>query len=326
VGNTVTVTVAFHPLTLPFRTEFSLAGTRCLLSTNSHDILRHSVPWRAVPGPPEAHSFQMELIEDPSLASRNSASTHFRGLGHLVFVMLAPGSFLSFDLLRRHIMGALSPVAARDSSFWNVQLLPIAIGLLGTSMGVAPLHCACLDRNGNGLLLAGNSGTGKSTLTAALAKRHFAVVSDDWTYVSSRPGKQVAHGLFAPIKLLPDTIRYFPELRRLIPKKTLNGELAHEIDPAKLFHSSVRASSQPKWLLFLERSSVPGCQFVPCRPEHVIQFFESNAEKLPTELPEAARARSEAIKQLSSCQCWILRTGSDPLQTARAIDEFLPGV
>jgi hypothetical protein len=267
----------------------------------------------------------MEIIEDASLVSHTSALPHFRGLGHLVFVMLEPGSFLSFDLLRRHIMGTLSPEAARDSYFWNVQLLPIAIGLLGTSMGVAPLHCACLDRHGNGLLVAGYSGAGKSTLTAALAKRGFAVVSDDWTYVSSMPGKLVAHGLFAPIKLLPDTSRYFPELRRLNPKKTLNGELAHEIDPAKLFHSSARASSQPKWLLFLERSSQPGCQFVPCRREHAIQFFESSAEKLPRELPEASRARSEVIKQLSSCQCWILRTGSDPLQTARAIDEFLPG-
>jgi len=268
----------------------------------------------------------MEIIEDPTLTSRTAAVPHFRGLGHLVFVQLGLGSFLSFDLLRRHVMGALSPRAARDSYFWSVQLLPVAIGLLGTSVGVAPLHCACLDRNGNGLLVAGNSGAGKSTLAAALAKRGFAVVSDDWTYVSSRFGKLVAHGLFAPIKLLPDAIRFFPELRRLNPKRTLNGELAYEIDPAKLFRSSVKANSEPERLLFLERNSVQGCQFVPGRPEHAIQFFENNAEKLPPELPEAALARSETIKQLSSCECWTLRTGSDPLQTARAIDEFLAGV
>ena len=320
------MTIAFHRMTLPFRTEFSLAGTRCLLSTNSHDILRLSVPWQAAPDPAGANSFRMEIIEEVSLTPETSTLTHFRGLGHLVFAMIEPGCFLSFDLLRRHVIGALSPAAARDSHFWNAQLLPIAIGLLGTTMGVAPLHCACLDRSGNGLLVAGNSGAGKSTLTAALARRGFAVVSDDWTYVSHRAGRLVAHGLFAPIKLLPDTIRYFPELRRRNPKKTLNGELAHEVDPAKVFHSAVRASSQPKWILFLERTFQPGCQFVPCRSEHTVQFFERNAEKLPPGLPEAARARSEVIKDLSACQGWILRTGCEPSETARAIDEFLPKV
>jgi len=324
VDNIVTEMIAFDRMTLPFRAEFPLAGTRCLLSTNSREVMHLSAPWQAESDAPGAPSFQMEIIEDPSLASHTPEIPHFRGHGHLVFALLEPKSLFSFDLLRRRVTGVLSPAAARDSYFWNVQLLPIAIGLLGTTMGVAPLHCACLDRNGGGLLVAGESGAGKSTLTAALARRGFTVVSDGWTYVSHNPGRLVAHGLFAPIKLLPDTVQFFPELRSKTPKRTLNGELALEVDPANLFQSPVRSSAHPKWLVFLERTSLPGCQFVPCRPEHTIQFFERNGEKLPPGLPEAARARSEVIKQLSNCQSWILRTGSDPMQTASAIEEFLP--
>jgi len=150
-----------------------------------------------------------------------------------------------------------------------------------------------------------------------------AVVSDDWTYVSFQPGKLAAHGMYAPIKLLPDSIRYFPELRRNTPKKTLNGEIAYEVNAARVFHSPVKACSAPKWLLFLERTSAPGCQFVPCRRDHATQFFEKNAEKLPAELPVAAETRSEIIRQISKCQSWILRTGDDPLQTAQAIENFL---
>jgi hypothetical protein len=326
VSNIVTLTLAFNPRTLPFRAEFPLAGVRCLLSTNSRDVLRLSLPWQSLQSPSESLSFRMQIIEDTSCASDLPAPSHFRGLRHLVFAMLEPRSFLSFDLLRRRVMGMLSPAAAHDPCFWNSRLLPISIGVLGTTVGLAPLHCACLDRHGSGLLVAGNSGTGKSTLTAALAKRGFAVVSDDWTYVSTLHGTPLAHGLFAPVKLLPDTIRYFPELRYSEPRKTLNGEFAHEIDPAKVFGSQWKASSDPRWILFLERSSAPGCRFVPCRPERVTQFFEKNAEKLPAELPEAVRARSAIIRRLSVCDSWILRTGDDPLQTAAAIDEFLPEV
>lgn len=317
------VTLEFHRMSLPFRTEFSLAGTRCLLSTNSHKLLDLSKSWQSLHVRPDAGSFRMSIIEEASFHSDLPKPSHFRGLGHLVFALLEPKSFLTFDLLRKEVFGVISPAAAKDFHFWNVQLLPIALGLLGTTVGVAPLHCACLDSNGSGLLVAGDSGAGKSTLTAALAKRRLAVVSDDWTYVSYRPGRLVAHGMYAPIKLLPDSVRYFPELRRNTPRKTLNGELAYEVNAAKVFHSSVKACSAPKWLLFLERAFAPGCHFVPCRPGHATQYFEKNAEKLPAELPEAAEARSEIIRQISKCQSWILRTGDDPIQTAQAVENFL---
>ncbi len=323
VDHIVTATLVFDRRTLPFRTEFSLAGARCLLSTNSHHILRLSIPWQSALVPSGTSSFGMEIMETVWFASDAPSFPHFRGLGHLVFAMFGTNGFVNFDLLARRAIGLLSPAAARDPHFWNTQLLPITIGLLGATVGVAPLHCACLDRCGDGLLIAGDSGAGKSTLTAALAKRGFAVVSDDWTYVRSQSGKLVAHGMFAPVKLLPDTVRYFPELRHSAPERTLNGEIAHEVDPARMFHSKVKGFSHPKWVLLLQRTHVPGCSFVPCRPEHLTQFFEKSAEKLPQELTKASRVRSEIIQSLADCDCWILHTGEDPMMTAAAIDEFL---
>jgi hypothetical protein len=268
----------------------------------------------------------MKIIETTSFSSDTLELPHFRGLGHLVFALLGSKGFLTFDLLRRRVIGLFSPSTARDPHFWNTQLLPITIGLLGTTVGVAPLHCACVDRNGSGLLVAGHSGAGKSTLTAALAKRGFAVVSDDWTYVRSLPDKVVAHGMFAPVKLLPDAIRYFPELRHASPKRTMNGELAYEVDPIKIFGSKMKAQSDPRWVLILERADAPGFSFVPCLPAHLAQIFERNSERLPREVPEAARTRSRIIQQLASCDCWVLRTGEDPMHTAAAIDGFLSEV
>jgi SpoVK/Ycf46/Vps4 family AAA+-type ATPase len=217
----------------------------------------------------------------------------------------------------------LSSTNARNPRFWNALFLPVTIGLLGTTLGVVPLHCACLDRNRSGLLVAGEAGAGKSTLTAALAKQGFGVVSDDWTYISKDGEELIAHGLFAPVKLLPDTIRFFPELQNFAPKRTLNGEMAHEIDPVSVFRSVTKAHSSPKWMLFLQRKAESGCRFGRCSPEYITNFFERNAEKLPPELQHASHARSEIIQSLSRCTSWILETGDGPIQTATAIDEFL---
>jgi hypothetical protein len=318
-----TMIVDFNSAALPFRAELRLASARCLFSTNSRQVLNTVLAWQPAEKSSETNTFHMQIIESESRIPDAPDSHHFRGIRHLVFARFSPPNFVTFDLLRRRVMGVFSPAAARDPNFWSSQFLPITIGLLGTTLGVAPLHCACLDRKGSALLVTGNSGAGKSTLTAALAKQGFGVVSDECTYVSLDGNELVAHGLFAPLKLLPDAVRFFPELRNLEPKKTLNGEIAHEIDPATAFQSEMKAHSRPRWMLFLRRTAERGCHFVRCEPEYVARFFEESAEKLPPELANALCARSKIIANLARCNSWILHTGDSPMQTAAAIDQFL---
>ena len=253
---------------------------------------------------------------------RAQQEAHFRGLRHLVFASLPPQAFLVYDLLRRQVRGVLSDGAVNDL-FWNSLLMPITIGMMGTTMGVAPLHCACLDRGGNGVLVAGISGAGKSTLTAALGQRGFGVVSDEWTYISRRDCTLVAHGLGLPIKLLPDAAQFFPQLRGHGLRKTLNGEIAYEIEPRETMGCEVRDRSRPRWIFFLERREASGCSLTGCQPDYIVDFFEKSVEKLPEELSEAKQTRKEILHQLSKCPAWIVRTGEGPQQTAGAIERFL---
>jgi hypothetical protein len=318
----VSLTFIFDRDTLPLRADFWIAGTHCLLVTNSHDILRSAARWKR-PQASGAQSFEMEIIVDPKLDNSTTRPAFFRGNGQIVFGFLPPNSFVTYDLLRKRVQAVLSQQAARDDDFWSALLLPITIGVLGITVGVAPLHCACLDRGGHGLLIAGESGAGKSTLAAALAQRGLALLSDDWTYVCREKTGLVAHGISAPIKLLPDTIKFFSELRELTPAVSLNGELAYEVDPLRVLGSTVKTASRPCWIFFLERASNPGCHFVPCRHGYTVEFFEKSAERLPDELIEAKAHRTAIIQALSACPSWILRTGENPHRTAEAIDHFL---
>jgi hypothetical protein len=323
VDSAVTTTIAFDSHTLPYRTDFFVAGARCFLSTNSHDILRFAAEWRSVSEQIGVQSFALEILVEPSMDKLPEHAAHFRGARHLVFAKLPPRSFITFDLLRRRVYAVLSNTAAHDRSFWNTRLLPITIGLLGTTLGVVPLHSACLDRNGNGLLIAGVSGAGKSTLATAMAKLGFSLLSDDWTYISRQRSTLIANGLYSPLKLLPDAAGFFPELRTFAPAISLNGELAYEVDPADSIGLSVTGISRPQSIFFLERTPAPGCYLLRCRPQYVREFFERNAERLPDELPEAKAFRSTVIKTLALLPAWIVRTGSSPQATAEYLDDFL---
>jgi hypothetical protein len=319
----VTMTATFNAQTLPFHTEFAIAGTRCLLSTNSAEVLRVATFSGADPTHRCGSFFEMEAMVRAELDRDHNRAPHFRGLRHIVFAHLPPRSFLTYDLLRKRIHALVSMEAARDRSFWHGLLLPITIGVLGTTIGIAPLHCACLDRDGAGILIAGLSGAGKSTLAAALAQNGFAFVSDDWTYLSKSESWLVAHGLFSPAKLLPDAVRFFPELRPCHPKPAFNGELAYEIDPQERLGATVKTASVPRSVFFLERVSSPGCSMIPCGPEYLRDFFEKSSERLPDELSEARAFRTDIIRVLSECPCWILRTGESPQTTAEALAEFV---
>jgi hypothetical protein len=315
--------VSLNRETLPFRTEFYIAGTRCLLSTNSVEVLQAASCWRRSPGQVSQSVFEMEVIVDATLDNAPDRPAHFRGMSHLVFAVLPPRSFVAFDLSRKQVHAVLSNTAANDSAFWNTLFLPITIGVLGSNVGIVPLHCACLERNGIGFLVAGVSGTGKSTLAAALASQGCAFISDDWTYISKQKSALVAHGLSMPIKLLTDAARFFPALQEFSPHVSLNGEMAFEVDPAREMLFLVKNTSQPEHIFFLERNSASGCQIVPCRSEHVRNYFEGSSERLPDELPQARGFRSSVIRSLSACPSWIVRTGESPQKTAVTMEKFL---
>jgi hypothetical protein len=245
-------------------------------------------------------------------------------LKHLVFAAFGTQEIFTFDLLRKRVIGVVSLATASDTTFWNERLLPIVVGVMGITVGVIPLHSACLDRNGKALLIAGHSGAGKSTLSVALAQRGYSLVSDDWIYVSKDAERNdlIASGLSVPVKLLPDAVHHFSELQVLTPKESLNGELAFEVDATDVFSSQVKQASRPHWLMFLERDNKAGCDFLPCSAEDAEAFYEHSAELLPEELHDVAWKRTEIIKAVASRECYRVRSGESPQKTAEAIERF----
>ena len=294
---------------VPFETKFEIAGCVCACSTNRADFLNVLLPWsrsHAVP------SFEMRVIVRSGLLRDESAAPIFRGHRQFVYACFHNTESFLIDSERRVILASVSEETAADEGFWNTVVLPIAMGVLGPTMGVAPLHCACLEMNGHGLLIAGISGAGKSTLSTALAQKGAFLISDDWTYVRADMSGIVAHGLRVPVKLMPDTVRFFPQLLYENLNISLNGELAYEVDPAKSLGLLVKESCRPECFVFLERQHGLATTMERVDGAVVREFFLKSAEKLPPEMRSAEESRSRIIGQVSAMECWIFRYGGLP--------------
>ncbi len=78
------------------------------------------------------------------------------------------------------------------SSFEEVKLY-----LFGSCIGAAlfqkrilPLHGSCINVKGKGILLTGDSGAGKSTVSAVICKQGYTMLSDDVSVVITEEGKE----------------------------------------------------------------------------------------------------------------------------------------
>lgn len=306
---------------MPLRESFLVAGAACEIATNSGVLLemaRESFPvWDGDHAPPD---LQMRLRIDPAAESRpGTTMPYLRGLGHLVFAGFDSQNALLLDLRARRAIGRFSPATLADRQYWRRMLFPLVLGVAGGTVGVTALHCGCVSRAGQGLILAGDSGAGKSTLSLALAQRGFAFLCDEWTYLSRRDGQLQAWALPNPLKLLPDAAAFFPELAALEPTAAMNGELAFEIDPEKVFGVSRELRCSPRWVVLLERTAEPDFKLSGLSPGEAAARFELG---LLAEDPAATNAQRETIRTLVGLQCALLRYGGNPHAVARALEHY----
>jgi hypothetical protein len=307
---------------LHYSRALCFAGAACDLRTNSSELAGALEDLSISTDDTMSSGFTMRIVVDES-SDKAAGEPHFRGLHHVVTASFGRSNVFVFDILRRTLIASVSAAVARDSRFWKEKMIPITLGVLGSAMGLVPVHCACLELDGEGLLIAGVSGAGKSTLSVALSKVGFNYVSDDWTYISRVPDGIVAHGTSAPVKLLPDAVEHFRSLQKHRLQRSMNGELAYEVDIAEAFGARVERACEPRWLIFLERTQEAGAVFAPISSAEARSYVNSSVERLPPQLYEAVAMRQQTIECVASLPSWRFRYGGTPQFAAKELQEFI---
>ena len=316
-----------HGAQTSLRESYLVTGAHFAIETNSEEILaatRNS--FRQVVETETSPAVTMRLWVDPAARSFPPwPHPYFRGLGHLAYAGFDSENSLLLDLRRGRLVGRFSRAMARDQDYWQRVIFPTVVGFASDALGVTVLHCACAERDGNGLLLAGESGSGKSTLSLAMARNGFAFLSDDWTYLSSVDSQMLAWGFVTPLKLLPDAVKYFQELRSLELSESLNGDCAYEVDPERVFGVRRSLRCEPRWLVFLERQSQAGHTFARMPPQEAAARLESGLALLPPELSQLCEIQKATIRSLAERECWLLRHGENPHDIAQVLVHLCAG-
>jgi hypothetical protein len=309
--------------TLPLGARFFVAGSVWDLRSNSEDILQAMRETFDQVGGEQQADLQLRFRVD--FAADNAprwSKPHFRALDHLYYSTYGPCDSMLVDQMSRRVIGSFSPAVACDLSYWKQTILPVLLGIASASIGVTPVHCACVVRGGSGLLLAGESGAGKSTSALSLSLSGFSYLSDDCTYLSRNSSGIRAWGLPTPVKLLPDAVSYFPELVSFKPVLSLNGEFALNVDPTEIFSVRRCLSCEPRWLVFLERTEDSRPLIKPLSSLQAAARLAADLETMPVSIADQYEYQLETIRRLVDRECWVVQHALKPERLATLLAEI----
>jgi energy-coupling factor transporter ATP-binding protein EcfA2 len=162
--------------------------------------------------------------------------------------------------------------------------------LLGASV-VTDLHAGCVSKNGKGILLCGDSGAGKTTLSYACARAGWTYTSDDTSYLINRFSVPRVIGHAHRVRFRPAAKELFPELedREITPR--MEGKASIEVPMGELSPIDAATEATVSSIVYLNRYSGAKATLIPL-PERTA------TERMCKELYSAGEIRAKHEKIL----------------------------
>ena len=218
-----------------------------------------------------------------------------------------------FDRKTRHIVGWIT-----NSSEFNlaeqarVAYFPVLLWL--HDLDIQVVHAGLVAENGCGVLLAGETGQGKSTTVLSCLTGGLDFLSDDHVWIEADSnGGFIGHALYASVNLRSRQFDSFPTLRpyaihgkRPVEEKSL--VFLHPLFPERIkYTTNIRAVAVPR-IIESARS-----RFCPApKAEAAVAMVQSSVlEWSFKRMPNAAARFERMSRLLNSVPCFWLELGQD---------------
>jgi hypothetical protein len=287
----------------PFcRTLYPMGFAVEVASNSEHVIQAASESWASYPqafhDPPVRVHFGV-APGDSKLPVRST----IRSREHLMSIYANPDNFAICDLNAGFSYGWVTEPVAADHPLLRYRFLASTALTLVQHRSLAVIHSALIARNGSGVILCGESMSGKSTLAYACARAGWSYVSDDGTYLVRKDSGRYAIGEHHSIRFREDARQLFPELKDRLPMVRPNGKLGIEILTRELPIATVPGCPIDH-IVFLNRNE-PGPARL--RPYPRDRFLETCKEGACYGAAEVRAEQLRSYERLAGAGIWELR-------------------
>jgi hypothetical protein len=246
----------------------------------------------------------------------------FRSSRHLLSITSDAGNMAVVDLNAGFAFSWVTEEIAAQRDEYRYFFLEAMVYLLLSSKHVAAIHAACIERNGQGLLLCGETAAGKSSLAYACARRGWTFVSDDSINIVRGSKPLALVGNCFSLRLRPDAPELFPELLPYLARRRPNGKTNLELRPAELDGFKLSMTSRPSRLLFLNRRLGARPIVSPITAEETLKRLSSLPPYGPPSLHRAwMRSINELAKQVTAAEFTYSNLDEAVSRLEEAMDE-----
>jgi hypothetical protein len=212
-------------------------------------------------------------------------------------------NYMIADLARSKSQLTISRAALRHKRYLLYFFLEAAaFQHIGTRF-TTPVHAGCVSLNGRGILLMGDSGAGKSSLSYACARAGFTYVTDDGSFLLNGGGKRMILGNCHQVRFRPMAVKLFPELEGLPITPRAAGKPSIEMPTALFPGMQCEQTARADFLVFLNRRALGPPELVPYSKDAARLFMRKGLYRLA----ESRDAQYAAIEQLLTAEVFELR-------------------
>jgi hypothetical protein len=315
------------------RERFQLLGGEFLFETDSRSLLRIvrqaylRLPAHAFNGAAPRFSVRLALTnrhsttdaksEPPGMLSLAAGGLLCGAMETASFVALTPEQRSALVVVPRDMLGF--PYHVR------YEMLEFAVYVLASRVqGLVPLHAACVGRGGEGILLLGRSGSGKTTVSLHCLLDGLEFLAEDSVLVAPRGLR--ATGIANFLHLRRDSLRFLDSSSRaafIARSSTIRRRSGVEKLEIDLRRPQFRLASSPVricGLVFVSpKPAGARALLVPVPQARLIQRLEAS-QRYAAHQP----GWTAFVRQMHRLPAFELRRGRHPRQAVEALKELLP--
>lgn len=263
------------------------------------------------------------VAEEPGFSPRQPL---IRRQGELFSIVAGRATAVSGDARSGFAFGFVSDEAATHEAFLREGVVMGAAFCLLAPRFVTVVHAGCVARDGRALLLRGDSGAGKTTLTYAAVRRGYQLLAEDATYVlDARAGATGPlsnalrlRGVPWSMHLLSDARELFPELADEPVRERLSGERKLRVDIAARFPGRAAEEAALGPTVFVARGPGGSPRLTKLPRADALARLDATAI-----YEERLVARERGLWDAFLARpAYLLETGDDPEANAAMLDEI----
>jgi predicted ATPase len=243
---------------LPLQATFYPLGFPVQVATNSQEVLDSAAQaWAAFGKLFNTEPIQLRVAVTRDGSSRRLPAPVCRVQQQLLSHVADRDNFAICDLAHGFCFLSLTEAAVEDSTYLRFYFLEAAALCQIAARYATPIHGACVELDGSGVLLCGDSGAGKSTLAYACARAGWTYITDDASYVINDRHDRMVVGNSNQARFRPSAADFFSELAgREITRRGEAGKPTIEFSTPP-FSDIIRSHiSQIEYIVFLNRRDV----------------------------------------------------------------------